>query len=199
MERIATFEAEFATQLQEAIPADNHLPVRVWASDESRFGLHTIRRRRLTACGVKPIGIHQHRFENTWVFGAVEPLTGTSHFMEFPTLNAAMMQRFLDDFSQQYAASLNLILVDNAASHTARSIQVPANVRLVFQPPYSPEVNPCERVWQAIKTAIAWEPFATLDALRHRLVDVFQSYTDDQLQSLTSYPYFVAAATALSL
>ena len=61
MEPRAIVEAQLATRLQDAISADNHLPVRVWASDESRFGLHTIRRCRLTARGVNPIGIHQHR------------------------------------------------------------------------------------------------------------------------------------------
>lgn len=173
--------------------------MRVWASDESRFGLHTVHRRRITACGTKPIGVHQHRFENTWVFGAVEPISGASHFMEYPTLDAAMVQRFLDDFARTYPDSVNLILMDNSRTHTAKALVLPPNVVLVFQPPYSPEVNPCERVWQAIKTAIAWEPFADLDALRQRLVAVFQSYTDTMLQSLTGYPYFVNAVNALSL
>ncbi len=193
------FKTDFVTHLRDAIPAENQQPVRVWASDESRVGLHTVHRRRITAYGIKPIGIHQHRFENTWVFGAVEPISGASHFMEFPTLNAAMVQRFLDDFAGTYPDSLNLILMDNSSTHRAKALVIPSNVVLVFQPPYSPEVNPCERVWQAIKTAIAWEPFADLDALRQRLVDVFRSYTDTMLQSLTGYPYFVNAVNALCL
>lgn len=193
------FQTDFAEQVRAAIPADNQQPIRVWASDESRFGLHTIRRRRITARGSKPIGVYQHRFENTWVFGAVEPATGASHFMEFPRLDAAMVQQFLDDFARTNPEHLHVILMDNARSHTAKTLVVPANVVLIFQPPYSPEVNPCERVWQAIKAAIAWEPFATLDALRQRLITVFQAYTTTMLQSLTGYPYFVAAVHALSL
>lgn len=176
----------------------NQQPVRVWASDESRFGLHTIRRRRLTSRGVKPIGIHQHRFENTWAFGAVEPTTGASHFMEFPTLNGAMMQRFVDDFAKTYADSCNLVLVDNASSHTAKTLVLPPNVVFIFQPPYSPEVNPCERVWQALKARLAWDVSPTLAVLRQRLVEVFRSYSDGQIQSLTGYPYFVAAVHAVS-
>lgn len=187
------------THLRDAIPESNQQPVRVWASDESRFGLHTVHRRRITARSVKPIGIHQHRFENTWAFGAIEPISGASHFMEFPTLTTAMVQRFLDDFAQAYPKSLNLILLDNASTHRAKALVLPPNVVLVFQPPYSPEVNPCERVWQSLKTALAWEPFADLDALRQRLVAVLRSYTDAMLQSLTGYPYFVAAVNALSL
>ena len=185
--------------LRDAIPTANQQPIRVWASDESRFGLHTVHRRRITVRSIKPIGIHQHRFETIWAFGAVEPISGASHFMEFPTLTTAMVQRFLDAFAQAYPESLNLILMDNASTHRAKALVLPPNVVLVFQPPYSPEVNPCERVWQALKTAIAWEPFADLDALRQRLVAVFRSYTDTLLQSLTGYPYFVAAVNALSL
>ncbi len=192
------FQTGFADQIRAALPAANQRPIRVWASDESRFGLHTIRRRRITARGSKPIGVYQHRFENTWVFGAVEPATGASHFMEFPTLDAAMVQRFLNDFARADPEHLHVILMDNARSHTTKTLVLPANVVVVFQPPYSPEVNPCERVWQAIKTALAWEPFATLDALRQRLITVFQAYTSTMLQSLTGYPYFVAAVHALS-
>jgi len=192
------FQTDFAEQVRAAIPADNQRPIRVWASDESRFGLHTIRRRRITARGSKPIGMYQHRFENTWVFGAVEPATGASHFMEFPRLDAAMVQQFLDDFARANPEHLHVMLMDNARSHTAKTLVLPPNVVLIFQPAYSPEVNPCERVWQAIKAAIAWEPFATLDALRQRLVAVFQAYTTTMLQSLTGYTYFVDAVHALS-
>ena len=120
--------------LREAIPDANQQPVRVWASDESRVGLQTVHRRRITARSVKPIGIHQHRFENTWVFGAVEPISGTSHFMEFPTRTTAMVQRFLDAFAQAYPESLNLILLDNASTHTAKALVLPPNVALMFQP-----------------------------------------------------------------
>ena len=173
--------------------------MRVWACDESRFGLHTVHRRRITARAIKPIGMHQHRFENTWAFGAVEPRSGASHFMEFPTLTTMMVQRFLNDFAQTYPDTLNLILLDNSRTHTAKALVLPPNVVLVFQPPYSPEVNPCERVWQALKTAIAWESFADLNTLRQRLVAVFRSHTSTMLQSLTGYPYFVEAVNALSL
>lgn len=128
------FQTAFADQVRAALPADNQRPIRMWASDESRFGLHTNHRRRITAAGIKPIGLHQHRFENTWVFGAVEPTSGASHFMEFPTLDATMVQRFLDDFAQIDPLSVHVIMVDNARSHTAKTLVLPPNVVLVFQP-----------------------------------------------------------------
>lgn len=198
MDAVADVQATLLPRLQQVIPSDNQRPVRVWASDESRFGLHTIRRRRITRRGITPIGLHQHRFENTWAFGAVEPRSGARHVMEFPTLNTVMMQQFLAHFAATYAESLNVVIVDNARSHTAKTLIIPANVVLVFQPPYSPEVNPCERVWQAIKARLAWDVSPTLADLRQRLVAVFRTYSDAHIQSLTSYPYILDAANALA-
>ncbi len=52
------------------------LPVEVWAMDESRLGLQTIRRRRLTGRGTKPVGTCQHRFEHFYLDGAIAPGSG---------------------------------------------------------------------------------------------------------------------------
>ena len=66
--------------------------MRVFSQDESRLGLLTVRRRRLTACGVQPIGAVQHVFEWFYVYGAVAPTTGEHFFLELPYLNAEMFQ-----------------------------------------------------------------------------------------------------------
>jgi DDE superfamily endonuclease len=58
--------------------------VRVFSQDDSRFGLLTVRRRRLTACGVQPGGAVQHVFAWFYVDGAVEPTTGARFFLELP-------------------------------------------------------------------------------------------------------------------
>ena len=66
--------------------------MRVFSQDESRFGLLTIRRRRLTARGVQPVGTIQHVFQWFYVYGAVAPTTGEHFFLELPYLNAANFQ-----------------------------------------------------------------------------------------------------------
>jgi hypothetical protein len=45
--------------------------VRYWRNDESRMGLHTIHRRKLTAQGIKPQGKVQWDFTYLWLYGAV--------------------------------------------------------------------------------------------------------------------------------
>jgi hypothetical protein len=126
------FQATCGARLQEVIPPANTLPVRVFSPDESRFGLLTIRRRRLTARGVQPIGSIQHRFAWCYVAGAVEPTTGDRFFLAWPDLNAAMFQLFVDAFAQAFPDSLNLLLLDNSGAPTAHQLTIPENVRLVY-------------------------------------------------------------------
>src|SRR5262245_58277693 len=133
---------------QGVIPPENTRPVRVFSQDESRCGLLTGRRRRLTAQGVQPIGGIQHAFEWFYVYGAVDPTTGERFFLELPYLNTDMFQLFVDAFAQAFPDSLTLLLLDNSGAHTAQRLRWPENVRAVWLPPYCPELNPIERLWR---------------------------------------------------
>ena len=80
-------------------------PIRYFTTDESRFGLHTIIGRLITACGVKPIGQWQWLFKAFWLYGAVEPATGESFFLQFSHVDTDCYQRFLDELSVAYSDS----------------------------------------------------------------------------------------------
>jgi transposase len=195
---VAAFRTTFSERLDQALPAERTLPVEVWAMDETRLGLHTVRRRRITARGTKPVGPYQQRFENSYLYGAIAPRTGDGYFLGLPWLTSQLFQRFLDTFAQARPATLNVLLVDNSPCHTAHDLVVPANVVLLFQPPYAPELNPAERVWHALKDALAWQCFPDLAALHARVIEIVEDWDAAQLQSLTSYPYLLDAINALS-
>ena len=180
-------------RLLAAIPSDMTLPIQVFAHDESRMGLQTIRRRRITAKGVKPQGTVQHDYDNCWVYGSVAPTTGERFFLLLPTLSAEQMQIFVDEFAKAHPNTFNVLLIDNSGAHTAKRLKLPPNVALVFQPAASPELNPAERVWQDLKEQLAWMTFADLDALEQELVERLNAYDADTLSALTSYPYLVQA------
>jgi transposase len=182
---------------QHAMPSEKTRPVRIFSQDESRFGLLTVRRRRLTACGVQPVGVVQHTFEWFYVYGAVAPTTGERFFLERPYLNAEGFQLFVDAFAQAFAASLNVLLLDNRGAHTAQRLTLPANVRLVFLPPYCPELNPIERVWRDLKDDLAWQQFINADAQQDDVGQLLQAYDALTLPSLTSYAYLLDAINAL--
>ena len=171
--------------------------MRVFSQDESRFGLLTIRRRRLTASGVQPVGLIQHVFEWFYVYGAVAPTTGERFFLELPYLNADAFQLFLNAFSQAFPDSLNIVLLDNSGAHTAQRIRWPENVRCVWLPPYCPELNPIERLWRDLKDDLAWLQFIDLDVQQVYVGNLLQGYDAPTLQALTGYPYLVEAINAL--
>ncbi len=166
--------------------------------DETRLGLHTVRRRRITLRGVKPVGIHQQRFENLYVYGAIAPASGESLFALAKTMNGEKFQIFLHQFAEAHAETLNVVLLDNSRTHMAKTLVVPTNVVLLFQEPYAPELNPAERVWRALKDELAWERWTCLADLQDRLLELIGDWTDEMLQSLTSYPYIMAALSAHS-
>jgi hypothetical protein len=196
---VPQFQLDLPTMLQQQLePCPPSTPVKVFAQDESRVGLLPIIRRRITACGVQPIATVLHKFDNFYLYGAVEPTTGDSFFLELPWLNTSAFQLWTDHFAEAFPQSFNILVLDNGAFHKAKAVQWPANVTPVFLPPYSPELNPIERLWRELKDKLADCTVQTLDALSAVSGQLLQSYAPTALQSLTGYAYFVQAVeTAL--
>ncbi len=170
--------------------------MRVWWQDESRLGLHLPLPRRLTAQGIKPIQPHQPLYQYYWLYAAVEPATGQACWWEMPALDSPCFEAFLQHFGEQCRETLNVLVVDNAPAHTAKALQLPENVVLLYLPPYCPELNPVERVWEDLKSRISAtdQTIRTqLKALREHIAGIINRYTAQQLQSLTGYGYIMEA------
>lgn len=199
-EFVARFEQRLGTVQAFSALEEEPLPLRVFFQDESRVGLHLPLHRRLTAPGVKPYQPINPVYEYYWLYAAVEPHTGEAYWLEMPGLNTDHFEVFLQHFSQQYPESLNLMLLDGASAHRAQRLVVPDNVLLLFLPPYCPELNPVERLWQDLKgrLEVAQAPVrASLSALRDHVAELIRQYTPQQLASLTGYPYIINAIEAI--
>ena len=167
-------------------------PVRLFAQDESRLGLHEGQTHRwLSAPGVKPLQKVLPRYEYFWLYGAVEPATGESFFLEMPALDTPCFQAFLTEFGRSYPESLNLLVLDGAPAHIAGRLIVPENVLLVRLPAYSPELNPVERLWQDLRARLGSELPASLEALKEKTAQQIRAYTAEVLASLCGYDYFL--------
>ena len=134
-----------------------------------------------------------HQFDNFYLYGAVAPTSGASFFLELPYLNSRAFQVWLDGFAATFPESLNLLVLDNGAGHKAKALRWPSNVVAVFLPPYSPELNPMERLWRDLKDKLADISAQTIEALSDAVCSVIQNYAPATLHSLTSFPYFVHA------
>jgi len=130
----------------------------------------------------------------------VEPTTGDAFWWELPRLDADCFTVFLRQFGQQYAESLNIILLDQAPAHVAQRVQIPENVVLMWLPAYSPELNPVERLWEDLKRRIDvlnGQVRSSLRALQEHVAGLIQGYSAETIASVTGYAYLVEAIHAL--
>ena len=162
----------------------------LYFQDESRFGLLTVQRRVLTAKGVKPLVPYQHKFKNFYLFGAYS-ISGDHFTLELPNCNADCFQVYLDEFSKHCPDQLKIMFLDNGVFHKAKHLEIPNNIILSFIPPYSPELNPAEKVWDFIKDKIANKIYKTLDHLSDAVAQIVADIKSENIKSLTSYKYYV--------
>jgi transposase len=134
---------------------------------------------------------YQHKFENFYLFGAYSPITGTHFTLELPHCNTDYFQLYLDEFSKENPNEFKIMVLDNGAFHKAESLKVPANIALLFIPPYSPELNPAEKIWRHLKDQLAGKVFATLDNLSDRVVDLVRSLEPKVIKSITAFDYYL--------
>jgi transposase len=146
-------------------------------------------RKRITLKGVKPILKQEMSFENFWVFGAICPADGTVLRYREPKNTAEEFSRFLALIAASRPNILNVVIVDNARMHTAKTLVIPKNIILVFLPPYSPELNPVERYWEHHKGKIKSGDYKDLEKIYADFESNANAMTTKQIMSLTLYPY----------
>lgn len=83
---------------------------------------------------MQPVGIEQWQFEYLWLYGLVEPKTGSSFFYEFCHLDSICCEKYLELFAKQYPEDLHIIQLDNGPLHQAWELAIPDNIVLLCQP-----------------------------------------------------------------
>lgn len=126
--------------------------VSFYYQDETRYGQKTITTGVWSPKGIRPEYKNQNGFLNTWIYGAINTETGQRFGLVLPTLNSENMQIFLNSFSRTIKRNEHILLIlDGSKAHNNNKIIVPKNMTLHFLPPYSPQLNPIERVWLFLK------------------------------------------------
>ena len=130
-------------------------------------------------------------FASAYVFGAVCPSQGKAAALIMPICNTTAMNHHLSEISSQIAADAHaVVILDRAGWHRSHALVVPDNITLLELPPYSPELNPVERVWHYLRShwlansvfisladimdacEMAWNRFATNHSLIRSLCAV---------------------------
>lgn len=127
-------------------------PIEIWFQDEARVGQQGTLTRVWARRGTRPRGPRDRRYKWAYIFGAVCPARATSAALVLPRANAEMLQLHLDEIGRQVAEDAHAVLVwDGAGYHKSDDLVVPGNITIVKLPPYAPELNPVENVWQYLR------------------------------------------------
>ena len=110
-------------------------------------------------------------------------------------VNAETMSLFLAEVAQRHAKDFIVMVMDQVGWHLAGDLAVPANMQLIYLPPYSPELNPAEHLWEAVREdCFANHVFADLDAVEVALTKglVALESDPDRTQSMTGFGWITS-------
>src|SRR3981189_625764 len=127
--------------------------VEVWFQDEARIGQKNSLTRVWGQTGSRPAAPKDLGFASAYVFGAVCPLEGKAAALIMPICKTAAMNHHPCEISSQVAADAHAgVILDGASWHKSHGLVTPSNITLLALPPYSPELNPVERVWHYLRS-----------------------------------------------
>ena len=166
--------------------------LRIMFADEARFGRINRPRPCWAPTGVRPEVASQLIREYIYLYGAVCPKDGTCVYLIMPKSDTECFQAFLNVLSRRFARQNILLVLDGATNHRCSDLVLPDNITLLFLPPYSPELNPKENLWDEIREKL-FKNYAlkSIDAVRVKIEQaiVYIERNPKIVKSITSFPY----------
>jgi transposase len=101
----------------------------------------------------------------------------------------------LREVSDRHADEFILMVMDGAGWHKAKALSVPENMALIFLPPYSPQLNPVEHIWENIReNSFRNEVFNSIEAVENQLMESLAALEKDpaSVASMTGFPWIVS-------
>ena len=173
-------EQEFKEALCEKLAALGLEPgsqVKVWVMDEARFGLHTELRRVWTVRGKRPVVSRQIKYQWDYLYGALSLIGGEAHFAHVPGVGLDWDASYVRDLAATAPEVTHVLVRDQAGFHLRDGDpRLPAQVRVIDLPPYCPELNPCEQLWDILKDDIANQVFPSIQKLRAGMKDTLRRF-----------------------
>lgn len=139
--------------------------VEIWFQDEARVGQKGSLTYVWAPVGSCPLMVRDNRHDSAYIFGAICPARGVGAAIITPTVNIQCMNLHLAEISTQVApGTVAAIICDGAGWHQrGGELVIPDNVVLIPLPPYAPELNRMENVWQYLRanklSARVWEDY----------------------------------------
>ena len=170
---------EYKTILSPEVP--------VYFFDESRFGTHSKHGLGWFKKGSRTPVLTKLGFKSFYLYSATNHKSGDIFSLIMPSVNKDCMKVFIEEFTKTISGKA-IIIMDQAGWHKGLSTQ--ENIEIIFLPPYSPELNPVERLWQHIKDAVLKNKVYTdLEALEDKLVEFINVISNETIMSVCNCSY----------
>ena len=164
--------------------------------DEARFGRINDVRRCWAPKPLRPVCQAMLTHEYTYAYAAVDVVSGEVDSLILPHVNTQCMQIFLDEVAARHPQQNIVMVLDGAGWHASDALQAPSNIRLLPLPPYAPELNPVEHVWDELREKHFHNVvFDSLDALEDHLEARLRALEDDPntIRSIVAWPWIMNA------
>lgn len=155
--------------------------------DEAIFG----RIGRIMKCwawnGYRPTVLQQRIRQFRYVFGAVDPFSGAKSFRIYSHCDTITTNHYLKELSKDFRDDYILLICDNAGWHKSQGLDIPDNIEIMFIPPYTPEMNPIEQVWDELREKhFANQTFDTLEKVVDKLCVALRELPEDVVSSIAN-------------
>lgn len=164
--------------------------------DEARFGRISDTRRCWCPKPVRPLCRAMVTQEYTYAYAAVSVSDGEMDSLILPHVNSDCMQIFLDEVAARHPADRILMVVDGAGWHKSGMLSIPENIRLASLPPYAPELNPVEHIWDDLREkSFHNRVFDSIDALEDHLETSLKNMelNKERVRSIVAWPWIMSS------
>lgn len=162
--------------------------------DEARFGRVSDTRRCWCPKPMRPLCQAMITQEYVYAYAAVSVADGELDTLILPQVNSNCMQVFLDEVASRHPNDRIILVLDGAGWHRSHTLKLPPNLRLLMLPPYSPELNPVENLWDELREkSFHNRVFDSLDALENHLEAALYDMEKDRecVQSIVAWPWII--------
>ncbi len=164
--------------------------------DEARLGQQGTLTKVWAPRGSRPTAVKQTRYEWVYLYAAVEPATGASVALLAPNVNTDTFNVFLGMLAAEVKADEHVVLImDQAGWHKSRAMALPECVTVLLLPPYSPELNPVERLWHFLRSHhLSNRAYDDYDHLIDAGTAAWRTLTPQTIRSVCRCPYLERAS-----
>lgn len=163
---------------------------KIMFSDEARFGTHSKLGHGWFETGARtPVKV-KLGYKNFYIYGCASPITGKNFTLLLPKANTVCMSLYLRELAKEFDGKKIILVVDGAGWHKSKDLIVPSNIELVYLPPYSPELNPIERLWLYIKkVTIRNRIYETIEDLEEIVCDFINGLQEVTVRNICNLDY----------